>query len=201
MGFKENLKHYREGIGITAKDFARLVGVRYTTYVNYENVGTEPKYETLIKIASALHVSIDELLGYKSDNIAPNVDVCQKMGLQVKVDKDGIHIFDEKKQPLGTVKATMFNLLVPHLMEESAVSASMYFKVLLSLYLSSATTVRSGLAKKDIQIDDKTLFEFLKGTMGNKFIQGFLLNEDSKDSEFAKYVQKAMEQEEAEAKK
>ena len=69
MGFKENLKQYREGLGITAKDFARLVGVRYTTYVNYENVGTEPKYETLIKIATALHVSIDDLLDYKPDKL------------------------------------------------------------------------------------------------------------------------------------
>jgi DNA-binding XRE family transcriptional regulator len=64
-GFKENLRKCREALGINAKDFAAQIGVKYTTYANYENVGSEPNYETLVKIATALHVSIDKLLGYK----------------------------------------------------------------------------------------------------------------------------------------
>ena len=65
MNFKDNLKKYRESAGITsAKDFATALGIPYQTYLNYENKGTEPKYDTLCKIAATLGVTTDELLGY-----------------------------------------------------------------------------------------------------------------------------------------
>jgi transcriptional regulator with XRE-family HTH domain len=65
--FQTNLRKYREGLGITAKDFAAQIGLNYTTYANYENRGKEPKYDTLCKIASALGVSIDDLLDFTPD--------------------------------------------------------------------------------------------------------------------------------------
>lgn len=65
MTFQDNLKKYREMAGYTqAKEFAEKIGVPYQTYMGYENRGREPKFDTLKKIANALHVSIDELLGY-----------------------------------------------------------------------------------------------------------------------------------------
>lgn len=65
MGFQENLKKYRELAGYhQAKDYAKVLGISYPTYMGYENRGREPKFDLLIKIASTLHVSIDELLGY-----------------------------------------------------------------------------------------------------------------------------------------
>ena len=67
--FQDNLKSYRERLGINAKDFAAQLGIKYTTYANYENAGSEPKYDTLCRIAAALHVSIDDLLGYKVDRL------------------------------------------------------------------------------------------------------------------------------------
>lgn len=67
MMFQENLRRYREKAGLTAKEFAAMIGVKYTTYAGYETQGREPKYETLCKIAAALHVTTDELLGYQVD--------------------------------------------------------------------------------------------------------------------------------------
>ena len=66
MGFQENLKYYREKAGYKqAKDFYKLLGVPYSTYIGYESKGREPKYSTLCKIADLLNVSTDELLGAK----------------------------------------------------------------------------------------------------------------------------------------
>lgn len=66
MSFQENLKYYREKAGYKqAKDFYKLLGVPYATYIGYESKGREPKYNTLCKIADLLHVSTDELLGAK----------------------------------------------------------------------------------------------------------------------------------------
>lgn len=65
MAFQENLRFYREKAGYRqAKDFAAAIGLSYTTYIAYENQGREPKYETLRRIAEALNVSIDTLLGF-----------------------------------------------------------------------------------------------------------------------------------------
>ena len=46
--------------------FAHDLGIPYTTYLNYENLGIEPSYETLNKIADLLKVTADELLGRES---------------------------------------------------------------------------------------------------------------------------------------
>lgn len=68
MNFQENLKKYREKAGYSsAKDFASLLGIPYTTYMGYENKGSEPKYELLIKISTYLNVSTDTLLGIDKD--------------------------------------------------------------------------------------------------------------------------------------
>ena len=66
--FQGNLKRLRIYKGFkTAKEFAAALGIGYTRYINYENKGREPDYETLCKIAAALNVSIDDLLGYRPD--------------------------------------------------------------------------------------------------------------------------------------
>ena len=74
IGFQENLRHYREKAGYKqAKEFAKRLGISYTTYIAYENQGREPKYQLLIKIADILNISLDELLG-RYNNIAGRND-------------------------------------------------------------------------------------------------------------------------------
>lgn len=69
LNFAENLKIYREKAGYSsAKGFASLLDIPYTTYTAYENQGREPKYELLVKIAKRLRISVDELLGNKKED-------------------------------------------------------------------------------------------------------------------------------------
>lgn len=76
MSFQENLKKFRIRAGYTqAKDFAKVLGISYPTYMGYENRGREPKFELLTKIASVLHVSIDDLL----DNVPPKKHTEEKL--------------------------------------------------------------------------------------------------------------------------
>ena len=64
MSFKDRLRYMREKVGYkSAKEFAEVLGIKYTTYLGYENKGTEPKYDTLCQIATALNCTTDELLG------------------------------------------------------------------------------------------------------------------------------------------
>lgn len=57
------IKELRKEKGISQKDFAKLVGINYSTYSNYENNNREPTKAQLKKIADALNVSVDNLLG------------------------------------------------------------------------------------------------------------------------------------------
>ncbi len=64
MSFAENLRKYRERAGYSSKELADIIKIKYTTYLNYENAGSEPRYDMLKKIADTLDVSIDDLLGH-----------------------------------------------------------------------------------------------------------------------------------------
>ena len=92
MSFQDNLRQYREKAGINAKDFAAQLGIKYTTYTAYENQGREPKYDVLCKIAAALHVSIDELVGYKPDRLQYWLDKFPIGGLHARPEVDKVVI-------------------------------------------------------------------------------------------------------------
>lgn len=67
MALKDNLKRLREQAGYSnGKEFADVLDIAYPRYMTYER-GSWPNEEILIRIAAALHVSIDDLLGYKVD--------------------------------------------------------------------------------------------------------------------------------------
>ncbi len=88
MSFQDNLRMYRERLGINAKDFAAQLGIKYTTYANYENQGREPKYDVLCKIAAALHVSIDELVGFTPDKLQYWRDIAERAGVYIQLNRN-----------------------------------------------------------------------------------------------------------------
>lgn len=70
MALKDNLKRLRQNAGYKqAKDFAKAAGIPYSSYATYER-GSWPNEANLTMIASTLHVSIDELMGYKPGQLS-----------------------------------------------------------------------------------------------------------------------------------
>lgn len=62
-------------------------------YGNYENGEREPKLDILIKIAAALHVSVDDLLGYHVDEYENTAAMLMLLGFDlVEHDDDSIDI-------------------------------------------------------------------------------------------------------------
>lgn len=62
----ENIKRFRKKNGISQDKLAKLADVTHTTLVKIEaGVNENPTIKTLKKIADALDVSIDELVGRK----------------------------------------------------------------------------------------------------------------------------------------
>ena len=66
--FNENLSIAREKKNMTQKELADIIGVAKSTYSLYESGNREPNVQTIKKIADALNVSADTLLGL---NIEP----------------------------------------------------------------------------------------------------------------------------------
>lgn len=65
MEFKDRLRELRKRQHYTGRDVAMLLGVPLSTYVSYENRGSQPPFEALCRIADILGCSVDYLVGHK----------------------------------------------------------------------------------------------------------------------------------------
>ena len=62
MSIGENIKKYRKEKHFTQKELAEKIGVTVVTIQNYENSRREPNLITLNKIATALNVTINDIV-------------------------------------------------------------------------------------------------------------------------------------------
>lgn len=62
------IRELRQSKGISMKEASRLLGMPYTTYVNYEKGLREPTTEGWIQLAKFFGVSVDFLMGRKCEN-------------------------------------------------------------------------------------------------------------------------------------
>ena len=58
-----NLRKIRKEKGITQEQLANQIGAKRTRITNYETGYREPNLETLRNLATALEVTVDELIG------------------------------------------------------------------------------------------------------------------------------------------
>ncbi|MBJ8024208.1 MULTISPECIES: helix-turn-helix domain-containing protein [Bacillus cereus group] len=61
--FGQRLKELRKNKKLSMRQLGEVLGVKQTNVSNWENVGTEPDYKTLIRIAQFFDVSTDYLIG------------------------------------------------------------------------------------------------------------------------------------------
>lgn len=81
--FAERLKYYRENLGLTKKSLAGLLEISDQLYNRYENKNAQPDLGLLNKMARALKVSVDDLLGYKAEysDLAKATDILDISGI------------------------------------------------------------------------------------------------------------------------
>ena len=112
------IKELRESKEISMREAARLLGMPYTTYVNYEKGLREPTSEVLIQIADFFGVSIDFLVGrkatgsnnnpthYEGDNAIPQP--AEKKNILQITARDGSHLERTlSDQQLSALKAIL----------------------------------------------------------------------------------------------
>lgn len=93
--FSDNLTKYREKANISRKELAAILGVSVASIGFYETGRNEPDLQKLVTIAAALHVSVDNLLGYKVDTYehykAIFLDACPAYGIREQGDMLAIY--------------------------------------------------------------------------------------------------------------
>lgn len=93
MSFGDNLRRIRIERGFhDAKQFADILKIPYTTYINYEKRSSIPKENKLKEMATALSTSIDDLFGFKPQKMRSELDIVLSVMKECSVD------FVHKKQ-------------------------------------------------------------------------------------------------------
>lgn len=109
--FDNRLRDTRISKGYNMKEFAELLNMPYRTYVKYERNEREPNSEVLIKIANALNVTADYLLGRESKEETEKDDDFYLLELELRKLGVSIGIYEEDAMlwlefPDGTLEIT-----------------------------------------------------------------------------------------------
>lgn len=75
MNIGENIKKARISKGLTQKQLGEILGISQSAITQFENNRSNPKYDTLQKIATALNVNVEELMGLQL--VGPGLKVFQ----------------------------------------------------------------------------------------------------------------------------
>lgn len=87
MSFNENLKKYRLKAGFkSAKRFAESLNIPYTTYMGYENKNSWPPEKILVKLANALGIDVNTLVGYHYHEHEALLSVLRSANINFKID-------------------------------------------------------------------------------------------------------------------
>ena len=111
MEFSERLKNLRKQAHLTQVDVASKLGISQPAYASWERGIKKPTQENLVKIAQALNVSIDYLVGNSDENLKEeelgNVEFLFRMnskGLteeeKIIFKKELIEFMEERKKAL-----------------------------------------------------------------------------------------------------
>ena len=107
----DRIKAYRISIKMTQMDFAARLGITGSSVSAYENGTRLPSYEVLVKIADALGVTTDELLGRKK-NDRVIIDVTNLTPRERNVVQEMIDLLTEKEEKNSVTKTISASMAV-----------------------------------------------------------------------------------------
>lgn len=79
MEFGSKIKFFRENLGLTQKQLADMIGVTAVTITRYEQNKREPDINTLLKISTALNVSLLDIIQEKDTDSTSDLEKYNKL--------------------------------------------------------------------------------------------------------------------------
>ena len=118
----ERLKHIREKMGMNMRRFADFLGVKYTTYVGYENGSREPGSDFLTLVAKYCSTTTDYILGLtEEDGMLPQPSVVPATGedsVRIVMSEDEYALLRVYKAADERARKDALMLLKAHLTKE-----------------------------------------------------------------------------------
>lgn len=104
--FRDRLKKTRESRGLSQSQLAELIGLPPSSISHFENGPRKPSFDNLKKLAGALHVSIDFLLGTSDEQEGvAQVDVlARKVNELPQGGRDAVDAFIQILEQKGLIK-------------------------------------------------------------------------------------------------
>lgn len=87
--FRENLKAVRNLMGMTQKQMAEHLGVKYANYQSYESLGARPPLDVLHRIQMFTKVGVDVLIG---DDLRKHSASSLKQGVSMELLKPRVTV-------------------------------------------------------------------------------------------------------------
>lgn len=88
MTFAERLRYYREKSNYSQKELSERIGLPFQTYNNYETKNVEPKIEILVKLATALNIDVNTLVGFQQDEHAALLSLLRTADIRFEMDPE-----------------------------------------------------------------------------------------------------------------
>ena len=79
LEFGSKIKFFRENLGLTQKQLADMIGVTAVTITRYEQNKREPDINTLLKISTALNVSLLDIIQEKDTDSTSDLEKYNKL--------------------------------------------------------------------------------------------------------------------------
>lgn len=162
MTFAKNLRDTRTRSLMTRKEMAEKVGVSLSTYTNYEAGNRSPGLDMLPKLAAALNVSVDFLLGYDYSPTDKSISLCRALGVTAA---KGDGFVDVPAYNLDGLAPDVFNAFVEYAHEKALPSAAPHFQALIESDFDYFQLLYSLLNGKGFSVSAGTLaqgFDYIK---------------------------------------
>ena len=141
--FGIRLRRLRDNAGYTQKTFAAALGVSVQRINRYEKQGMIPDIDLLIHMASTLHITVDELIGYEPnyDATLTALDLLDNAGVTYEYDTDGATGIYRIVRPHGIPLEMEFDILVSCALEAGNQTCRQLKDTLDPLFLTLYRTV------------------------------------------------------------
>lgn len=109
--FASRLKYFRQQAKLNQKELANKAGVSFAAYNKYETKGQEPKIEILIKLANALGIDVNTLIGFDSHNQERLLSILQYADIIFKRDANNDnYVFIELSNSVSPIHVSFSDL-------------------------------------------------------------------------------------------
>lgn len=166
----KKLKEIRESTGMNKKEFAEYIGMKYTTYNNYETGAREPSSDFLILISSKFDVSVDYILGTQEEKkILHSYELKSSEYEHIKKYRD---LDEHGKEMVDFVLKSETDRIEKYgKLEEKTTVTTPFPKRLISYYYKNASAgtgqlIIDNLSEKDIEIPDIPEYKCISYAIG-----------------------------------